>query len=225
MFELIPIMIPIVITDVINPVLFAAAIYALGTQKPYITTGFLLFGWFLTYFASGIVLAIGLDAIIDFFSNPRPIDYAIEGIIGILLLWLGFRIMKTGNNPKKEKELDKSSEVSPGGAFVFGASLNLIGMPFALPYFAILDQILKADLGWVESIAALFVYNVLYLIPFILPVFIRIFLREKSDAIFAKINDWMDKISKVIMPALLILLGIALLADTISFFSTGKGLF
>ena len=225
MLELIPIMIPIVITDVINPVLFAAAIYALGTRKPYLTTGFLLFGWFLAYLVSGIVLAIGLDAIIEFFNNPRPIDFVIEGVIGVLLLWLGFRIMRTGDNPKKEKEIDKSENISPGSAFVFGVSLNLIGMPFALPYFAILDQILKADLGWVEGIGALFIYNILYLIPFVLPIFIRIFLREKSDAIFAKINEWMEKISKVIMPALLILLGIALLADTISFFATGKSLF
>jgi len=42
--------------------------------------------------------------------------------------------------------------LTPLTAFGFGAVINLIGLPFALPYFAALDQILKADLTVTDSV-------------------------------------------------------------------------
>ena len=101
----------------------------------------------------------------------------------------------------------------------------LIGLPFALPYFAVIDQILKADLDWIPSLTILLVYNVLYILPFSVLLLIRIVYREKSDQIFAKINSVMERIADVLMPFILLGIGSLLIVDSIFFFISGTSLF
>jgi cytochrome c biogenesis protein CcdA len=225
MFGVLAILIPILITDVINPVLLAAVIFALGTGKPIRNAVLILLGWMLTYFVSGILLAIGLDKLIDLLSNPRPVDFVIEIVLGILLLWIGYRVMRGNERPGKKKEFDKSESLGAVAAFWIGASINLIGMPFAIPYFAAIDQILKADLNTFEAISVLLTYNLLYIAPFTAVIVIRVIYRSESDALLMKINGWMEKIGAVLMPLLLFGLGIALIADAVFYFSSGKSLF
>ena len=98
-------------------------------------------------------------------------------------------------------------------------------MPFAIPYFAVLGQILKADLDWLPALTVLLIYNLLYILPFSLLIFIRLIYRQESDGLFKSISDGMERLSATLMPLLLFLLGGALLADAFVFFSTGKPLF
>jgi hypothetical protein len=98
-------------------------------------------------------------------------------------------------------------------------------MPFAIPYFAFLGQILKADLDWMGALMVLLIYNLLYVLPFSLLIFIRLIYREESDVLFKSISDAMEWLSAILMPILLFLVGGALLADAFVFFSTGNPLF
>ncbi len=216
---------PILISDILNPVLLAGVIFGLGSRRPFLNSTLLLLGWFVTYFAAGILLALGLDAIIDFFKTPRPIDFVVETVLGLLLIGLGVYVARTGQRQKKKKEFDDADTLSAGTSFGIGASINLIGMPFAIPYFAVLGQILKADLDWMGALMVLLIYNLLYVLPFSLLIFIRLIYRQESDVLFKSISDGMERLSGVVMPILLFLLGGALLADAFVFFSTGAPLF
>jgi threonine/homoserine/homoserine lactone efflux protein len=225
MFDLFPIILPLLITDLINPVLLAAIIFSLGSNKPFLNSIIILLGWFFLYFAAGIALAIGLDAIIELLTNPRPIDFVIEIIIGALLCWLGLNIIFKKKPKQKEPQYDDVAVLKPSKAFWMGALINLIGLPFALPYFAVIDQILKADIDWVPSLTVLLIYNLLYILPFSLLLLIRILYREKSNEIFSKINNIMERIADVLMPIILIGIGVLLIVDSIFFFTTGTSLF
>ena len=225
MLDIFPIILPILITDIINPVLLAAVIYSLGSNKPFLNSIFILLGWFSLYFAAGIAIALGLDAIIDLLANPRPIDFVIEIIIGVLLCWLGLSIVFKKKPKQKEPQYDDAATLNPIKAFGTGALINIIGLPFALPYFAVIDQILKADLALIPSLTVLIIYNLLYILPFGGLLLIRIFYREKSDVLFAKINTVMGRISNVLMPFILIALGSLLIVDAIFFFTSGSSLF
>jgi threonine/homoserine/homoserine lactone efflux protein len=224
MLQLIVIFIPILAADVVNPVLLAAQMYAMGSDKPIMKTWFVLLGWFAVYFISGIVLAIGFESISEFIANPRPIDFYIEIIVAALLIWFGIRFLFKKPDPKK-KSYDETSKLSNWGAFILGASINLIGLPFAIPYFAALDQVLKANLGWTESLVALLIYNLLYILPFATILFLKIIMGEKAAPILEKINLWMDKISRILLPGMMILIGIVLIIDSFLFFTTEKPLF
>lgn len=216
---------PILITDMLNPVLLAGVIFGLGSRRPFLNSTLVLLGWFVTYFAAGILLALGLDAIIDFFKTPRPIDFVVETVLGLLLIGLGVQVARSGQPKKKGRELEDADTLSAGTSFGIGASINLIGMPFAIPYFAVLGQILKADLDWMGALMVLLIYNLLYVLPFSLLIFIRLIYRQESDALFKSISDGMERLSAILMPVLLFLVGGVLLADAFLFFSTGKPLF
>jgi cytochrome c biogenesis protein CcdA len=225
MGSLILILIPILLTDIVNPVLLAAVVFAVGSKRPMINANAVLLGWFTLYFISGIILAIGFEKISYFIANPRPIDFYIESVVAVLLFWLAIRCFKKEDPRKKEKDYGDANALKTSSAFFIGASINLIGLPFAIPYFAALDQILKADFTWIPALLTLLIYNILYILPFFLLIVIRYIFREKSDPLFTTISEKMEKIGNVLLPLFLILIGGALLTDAILYFSTGQPLF
>jgi hypothetical protein len=103
--------------------------------------------------------------------------------------------------------------------------INLIGLPFALPYFAALDQILEADLTATDSVTVLVGYNLAYALPFLIVPVLVLALGERSGPLLARINQKVDQVSTFLMPIMLLLVGIALVVDAILCFATGNGLF
>jgi len=101
---------------------------------------------------------------------------------------------------------------------------NFIGIPFALPYFAAIDQILKADLATAGAMLSLVAYNALYALPFIIVPLLVAVLGDRSQPILERIKGVLDKISNVLMPVLLMLIGLALVVDALTYFVTGEGL-
>ena len=87
MTELLPGLIPLLVVDVLNPVLFALLVVAVSTSRPIANSTAFLAGHTASYFVSGIIIALGLNQITDRLSNPKPIDFVIELLIGLLLLW------------------------------------------------------------------------------------------------------------------------------------------
>lgn len=222
MLELLPVLTPIVLVDIINPVLLAAVIYALGSKRPILYSKMILFGWLVVYFGSGVIIAIGLESIMQFLQNPRPIDFYIEAIIAVLLLWFGIKLLRPSKETKTKKEFGDGNSLNMISAFGIGATINLIGLPFAIPYFAALDQILKANMDWIDSLGVLALYNVIYVAPFGILILIKILFGKAGENILQKINNLMEKAGKVLLPVMMILLAAALLIDAILYFGTGK---
>lgn len=212
---------PILIADVVNPALFAAMVYAAGSARPIINSSAILLGHTIAYFSAGILLALGLAQISERLAHPRLIDFIIELLIGILLLWAAYRSV---TNTTKAQPTN-IPELTPIKAMGYGIIINFIGIPFALPYFAALDQILKADLSTLNALILLVAYNILYALPFMLvPVLIAIS-SERSQSTLQRINDVVDRASRYLMPALLALIGLVMVSDAVSFLTTGKALF
>ncbi len=117
---------------------------------------------------------------------------------------------------------------SPTGvwsAFAYGAVVNIIGIPFAVPYFAAIGQFLKADLNTGGVLLALLLYNLAYALPFLMIPLLTAVMGERSKPILARINNFMERVSEYLMPVLLGIVGLALLADAIWYFASGESLF
>jgi hypothetical protein len=84
-------LLPFLAAGIVNPVLFAFMIYAAGTARPVQASGAMLAGHTLAYVESGVVLAFTVEAIADRLANPRSIDFSIEVVLGVALLWLAAR--------------------------------------------------------------------------------------------------------------------------------------
>ena len=94
MIEIWAVLTPILLTDVVNPVLFAFLVYAAGTSRPVVNSSFVLLGHTLAYIVAGIILALGFERITHRLANPHTIDYIIGLIVGVLLLWVALRLRK-----------------------------------------------------------------------------------------------------------------------------------
>lgn len=219
--DLLPTLLPILLVDVLNPVLFAVMILAVGTDRPVANSASVLAGHTAAYFGAGIVIALGLEPIIERLANPRPVDFAIEAVLGALCLWAALKSRGGGASEDKQP----AGEITPVSAFTFGAIVNFVGIPFALPYFAAIGQILKAELPVASSTGLLGVYNIAYALPFAaVPVLVAI-MGDGCRPLLEKINNVLVSLADRLMPLLMLLLGLAMLADAISFFARGVPLF
>ncbi len=222
MLHLWTVLIPILLADIVNPVLFAFMVYAVGTDRPIINSGAALLGHTVSYLSFGIGLAFAFDSIMDWLANPTPLDFAMSLVIGCLLLWVAWRARGNSQAAGPTREME---QLTPVKSFGIGAIINIVGLPFALPYFAALDQILKAELDVADSALVIVVYNAGYALPFLVVPLLALALGERSRPVLARINEKVDKASAFLMPAILALVGIALVADAVTYFATGKGLF
>lgn len=211
------VLVPILITDVINPVIFAATLYVLGTCHPIRNTLVMLLSFFVTYYLAGIAIAVGLDSFSDAFALPHGFDYIVEVIVGALLVVFGLLSYKKDYTPPDEK-LKKNEAMTVGQSLLLGLQVNLIGLPFAIPYFGAIDQILKAEVAVLPTLSILFAYNVLYILPFATMVLLFVVSRQQSEVIFQKINLWINKIADSYLPIIFVILGVLLLIDGIFYF-------
>lgn len=221
MGEVWTVLIPILLTDIVNPVLFASMVFASGSRQPITNSVMVLLGHTLAYISAGFILAIGLESISERLADPQQIDFFFGFAIGILLIWAAFKSLGSRQENKKENGAD----LKPVKAFGLGMIVNFAGIPFALPYFAAVDQILKADLMPADAALAVLGYNFLYMLPFLAVPVVLAFFGQNSKVLLERMNNFLNKISAFLIPLLLGLVGLALVVDAILYFSSGTGLF
>jgi len=219
--EIWAVLLPILLADVVNPVLFAFMVYAAGTNRPVALSSAMLLGHTAAYFGAGVILAVFMEKIAAYFANPHTVDFVIGFILGLALIWLAFASRKdTGKRP--DEDLPEFTVVS---AFGFGAVINFIGLPFAVPYFAAIDQILKADFSAPQAVLVILSYNLAYVLPFTIVPLLTMVMGERARPVLAKVNVVLDRISGFLMPLLLGLIGLVLVIDAIKYFVSGTPLF
>jgi len=222
MSDLWTVLFPILLADVVNPVLFAFMVYAVGTERPLTNSTAVLLGHTATYLSFGIALGFAFETIAERLANPKSVDFGLGLLVGLLLLWVAWRSSRADKNQKSEPGVER---LTPLKAFGIGAVINIIGLPFALPYFAALDQILKADLSVTDSVLTLMGYNLAYAAPFVVVPALSLLMGEKSRPLLARINERVDRVSAFLMPLMLFLVGAAMVADAVRYFAVGEGLF
>ena len=160
-------------------------------------------------------------------ASPGPIEFSVQLVVGLLMLWAGFQAVRASAPPKRAARkagLNASNGMGMGAAFLLGASINLIGLPFAVPYFAAVNQIVKADPEYVTGLFVLILYNVFYILPFLGVIAVQAIFREESRPMLEWLSTWMDRIGNVLLPGLLLLLGAMLFIDALVYLVTGAPL-
>ena len=218
----------ILAVDVANPVLLAAVMLAVSGERPITTSVAVIIGHTVAYFLAGVLIVFGLadwlqelvQPLIDQFNSPRLIDYVFGMIIGVLLIWVALQWRTDPPKPSEKPRQPKSPGLVP--AVLFGAVVNFAGMPFALPYFAFIAEILQAP----ESVrwTALIVYNLAYAVPFlIVPAAVAV-VGPSIMPLLNKVNTFVERYSVYILPLIFIGLGIFMILDAGFYFVRGTGL-
>lgn len=190
-------------------------------------TGSLSFisGGFIVYFIFGLIILLGLDTLIDKYaarlilymkSEPDCIELVIQIIIGFIMIYFAWQLSRKA--PQEDKTNSYGSDITPPQAFVMSATINIIGMWGALPYFAAMTQILKADLETASMIWILIYYNLVFALPLIGFIVLRIMMGDKATLILSRMTTLFSHWGKQIIVLSLYVLGPLLIADGVGWF-------
>jgi hypothetical protein len=190
-------------------------------------TGALSFiaGGFLIYLIFGIIIALGLDTLIDDYadkvisyiqSEPDCVELVIQILLGIIMIYFAWQFSK--KTPGLAQNKSYESDIRPAQAFTLAASINIIGMWGALPYFAAISQILKVDLETPAIVWLLIYYNFIFALPLIGFVLLRNIAGKSADKLLNYIAELFTHWGKQIIVISLYLLGPLLIADGIGWF-------
>lgn len=225
MLELLLVLTPISLIDSTSMMPFAVVVLAmlLSGPKPYLSSMNFVLGTALTYFAGGVLIAVGLGSLIESVSaalvhwwrNPSTLDYVLSLIVGVGLVFVGYRWAVAR---QEAKEKDAFSGVTPARAFLLGAGTTIVGLWGALPYFAAIDQILKADVSDWEAMIALAYYNLIFVAAMVLGIILRALLGKRADRLFDGVSRFFSIWGKRILIAVMVSLGLVMMADGVGFF-------
>jgi len=182
-------------------------------------------GGFLVYLIFGIVIALGLDTLIDGYadkvisyikSEPDCVELVIQILLGFIMIYFAWQLSKKVPDMAQQKSYD--SDIRPTQAFTLSASINIIGMWGALPYFAAISQILKVDVETPAMLWLLIYYNFIFALPLIGFVILRKIAGKSADKLLNYIAELFTRWGKQVIVISLYLLGSLLIADGIGWF-------
>jgi cytochrome c biogenesis protein CcdA len=213
------------IVDSLNPSLFVAQFFLLGTARPIPRLLSYIAGILVVNYVGGVLLLAGARAVIsEFLANLDPrlvhagaLVLGAASLLFALHLWRGLRknaaAPATPNAPTR-----KPRSLHPIHTFFFGMVVMVNELSTALPYFVALEQIAQAQLPITTNLLLLVVYNFFFSLPLLAFVGLFVIFRARFitqiDAINAFINRW----TPYVMIAVTLLLGLWLLWAGISFF-------
>ncbi len=222
------VVLPILAADVVNPVLLAAVVSGAASRRPSATSLAVILGHAVAYLLVGVAIVYGLAELaagwfaplIERFNSPRDIDYAVSFVLGLILTGVALRWRVSP--PEASGRTAPPFRPGVGTAFVFGAVINFIGAPFALPYFVFLSQLDR--LVPEQTLTALVAYNLAYALPFLAVPLSLAVARRKVLPVLDKAVSTAERLSRFVPPVLLGVVGVGLLVDAVLFFATGRGL-
>jgi cytochrome c biogenesis protein CcdA len=229
MLELLTVLTPIALIDStsITPLALVPLATILAGRRPFGTAFAFLAGLFISYLIMALAFLFGLSAVLTRlnawlshrWNNPEPADFAVQVLVGLVMLIFGLRIAEKRKSKTSGRELQ--SGVSPASAFGFGFLLNVVGFPGALPYFAAADRIAQADPPTSDAVIAVVYYVTIFVLPLTAIVLLRALLGQRMDAIMQAIQGFFDTWGKRLVMGLLVLLGLILVVDGVAYFLGG----
>jgi cytochrome c biogenesis protein CcdA len=220
MSALLPSLIAIAALDSLNPSAIALQVYLLGTTKPIPLSIAFVIGIFFAYWTSGLLAVLGLDRLIQTvivnsgFSLSTPLFYIIQFLTGIILLIVGIVL----RIPNQSEPVKAPKKLNLARTFLLGMSVTILELPTALPYFAAIEQIVRANLDLLSTMSILAMYNLIFVLPPIALVVIYLFFHRQSFALslIQRINRSITVYSPHILRLVLLGLGFFLIADSLS---------
>jgi cytochrome c biogenesis protein CcdA len=217
MTELLAVITPLLLVDALNPVLFAVLIYAGASSRPVANSSAMLLGHTLAYFVVGLVASQGIEILSHRLDNPKPVDFVIEFVLGIAFIYAALASREGGASETRQPQ----GELTPLKCLLYGAVINFIGAPFALPYLAVISEIVQSDLSTASAVTVLAGYNFIYALPFLLVPALIATIGDRAQPVLAKINQFLVRGTDLLMPWLMLALGLWLLFDVFYFVTTG----
>lgn len=153
--------------DTLSPTIIGVTLYLVLTDKQNLTSRLLtyLFTVVLLYFSLGIFMMLGLNFIMEAFSNifqNKILSWGIF-IIGVILFIASF-FMPTN----KKTNIPKPKTQSIFSIIIIGVTTFTIEAGMALPYFAAIGLLTTENLPFYQWLPIIAIYNIIMVLPALL---------------------------------------------------------
>ncbi|WP_229498410.1 GAP family protein [Nostoc mirabile] len=205
-------LIPLAAVDSLNPTTTALQIYLLITPKPLVRSITFILGIIAGYWTAGLLIALGFSkVIVNVINSADKFIYVIQFIIGIVLIIIGSTLNQSFG---KQATIKHPKSLKPMSTFVLGVVATLWDVPTALPYIIAIERIVAAKLNLLKLIGVLGFYNLIFVLPLIVLLWIYIMMGNKSAVLLERINRQMAKWFPKIMQVLMVCFGLLLVVDS-----------
>ncbi len=225
MIDLIPSLTSIALIDSLSiiPLCIVFLVVLLAGPQPVVRSMALIAGIFVVYLACGVLVLFGLQQVFDqinayalrLWTSPYTEELIFQIVVGAALMAFGWHLAE-----RRAPSSDSAgvSTMTAPRAWLAGAGLTLAGLPGAVPYVAAIDLTLRTDLTFVERLALLGYYNIVFAAPLVAIVAIRLVFARRADRILGAIRRAIDRWVPRVIVGLLIVCGGVLVADGIGWF-------
>ncbi|BDA70528.1 hypothetical protein PM8797T_06270 [Calothrix sp. PCC 7716] len=211
----------IALVDSINPNAMAVQIYLLSTPKPVARAITFIAGDFTASWVAGVLLSFGISQVFrHIFTQLGDVIYVLQFLIGTALIFLGCNLNKFLNQPQAKRP----KSLSPGSAFILGATIAFLEAPTALPYLAAIERITRENLELPQLMTVIAFYNLIFVLPLIVLLIIYLIFRNNAATLLQRIHQSVTKWFPKIMKFILVSLGLLLIADCVAHIF-GKSIF
>lgn len=198
------------LADSLNPSTVGPAIYLATVSKGALRVMQFTLGVFGVNLLVGLLLVLGPGRFL-FGLIPHPTEterHVIELVAGVALLF-GAAALWLGRRKLVRHELPTGGRAG-GSALTAGASIAVVELPTAVPYFAFAVAIVGSSATTAWKIALVGIYNVAFVAPLLVIAFALVIIGDAADPWLERAGDWLQRRWPMVLATLLLLVGSAL---------------
>jgi cytochrome c biogenesis protein CcdA len=208
MNRLIELAVSVGLADSLNPSTIVPALYLATGDHPRQRVIQFTVGVFAVYFIGGAAIALGPgQLLLALVPHPNHTTrYVIEVVAGVAILIAGvvlwFHRGRLGDRDPPE--------IGAGGkgTWLLGATITIVELPTAFPYFAVIAAIVGSGLNPVRQIFLLLIFNVCFVLPLLAIVAVLTFGGERTDRLLAAGRDFLQRRWPVVLSVVAVVVGL-----------------
>lgn len=212
MLSLVALVVTVGLVDSVNPSTVGPALYLATRRGSRHGVAAFTLGVFGMSFLGGLVLTLGPGhALVTALPRPgRHTTALVELCLGAasLLVALGLWLARS-RVARRVRRNERRAGRSP---LILGAGIMAVELPTAFPYFAVVAAVVGSGRRVETQIALVILFNTIFVTPLITIAALRSLAHERAEASLTRLRDRVDRHTAALLPALVALVGVALLA-------------
>jgi cytochrome c biogenesis protein CcdA len=212
MIRLIGLAVSIGLADSLNPSTIVPALYLATGDHPRERVFQFTVGVFVVYFVGGAAIALGPgQLLLSLVPHPNNTTrYVIEVVAGAAILiaglFLWFHRERLGQR--------QPPDISAGGrgTWLLGATITIVELPTAFPYFAVIAAIVGSGLGPAQQLILVLIFNVCFVLPLLGIVAVLTFGGSRTDRLLAAGRDFLQRRWPVVLSVVAVVAGVVVIA-------------
>ena len=209
------------IAESLNPSALVVTISLLSRPNPATKIAAYAAGIFAVFCSLGIGAVLGGEGVLTFFKElrDRRSAFAVQIPIGLaLLMWAAWSLRRSATIDAPSA-LSKSADGPLWLIFLAGIGVTMIEALTAFPYFGAIALLLDAGIPKRDAILAIIAFNLLFITPPLLLLWITSTLGRRAPAFLDRLRAVIEREGRAVMLWLFIAVGIYLTLDGVWYFA------